>query len=361
MGNKLLKMDCLSYSRNLDDEYHHSSYVQKLKPAASPTPTSISMTPSDSYNNNKEMVNNETTMTRTEKGTVTRTNRYDQQQQLQNSKYLQDSNESNCDKYDPSTMPSIKIPKSYTNSNSFNSDRNPSKSPSNQPYSCQTCCKCACKPQSQSMCYKRRCIKVLFLDVDGVLNTKNTKWSVRTKGIEDRLLRYLKIILDKTKCKIVLSTAWRLHYDYRNILLHELQTRADININDVIIGQTPSMPNCKRSTEISTFIHRYNKDINNRYYITNFAVIDDLPLHKYPNSLFLNGHFVRTDKFVGISIINVMNCIQILNHNFYRNVQRTQKQQNKHTQQSQKHVPSTATTEQYSSSSSTYYYHSIVN
>ena len=155
----------------------------------------------------------------------------------------------------------------------------------------------------------RKCIKVLFLDVDGVLVLKY-EMSEAT-GIEDKLLRYLKIILMHTNCKIVLSTAWRLNCDYRAILLHELQTRADIDIAHVIIGQTPSMPNCKRPTEISTFIHRYNTDITNRYYITNFAVIDDLPLHLYQNSLFLNGHFVRTDKLFGMTIIDVVNCMNI--------------------------------------------------
>ena len=97
---------------------------------------------------------------------------------------------------------------------------------------------------------RRKGVKVLFLDVDGVLNTKYTKWCDRTKGIEDNLLKYLKIILDKTECKIVLTTSWRLYREWKLILLHELKTRADINICDVLIGETPHISNVNRRWDI---------------------------------------------------------------------------------------------------------------
>lgn len=275
MGNKLIKMDCLSYAKNIDDERYECAHSQsterlKLKSDDKSTSNTPSITKS-SPNNHKE------------------------HQQQHHSKPRATSSELTANS---KNYPHQKVPdKRYQNEDRSVSSKNTET-----------------KTASFTYCYiERKCIKVLFLDVDGVLNTRNTKWSEKTKGIEDKLLRYLKIILDKTKCKIVLSTAWRLYEQYKDILIHELKTRADINTNDIIIGETPSMPNCKRSTEISTFIHRYNSDMSNKYYIYNFAVIDDLPLHRYPNSRFLLPHFVRTDKYVGISIVNVVNCIQILN------------------------------------------------
>eukprot|EP01083_Nonionella_stella_P120467 361018_1 len=158
----------------------------------------------------------------------------------------------------------------------------------------------------------RTCIKVLFLDVDGVLNHQFTEWNENTRGIEDHLVKYLKMILDKTRCKIVLSTTWRLYPQYKCILLDVLQTRGDVNVMDVVIGQTPDIPHCKRPTEILRFIEQYNANDLNKYQICSYCIIDDLPLFKYPDSSFLDGHFVQTDKKTGISLFNVIECIQIL-------------------------------------------------
>eukprot|EP01084_Bolivina_argentea_P082943 150164_1 len=85
----------------------------------------------------------------------------------------------------------------------------------------------------------RQHIKALFLDVDGVLNTTFTQWTEKEQGIEQKLLAYVKIILSKTKCKIVLSTAWRLHANYKSILLKTLEKRGNINTSNIIIGETP--------------------------------------------------------------------------------------------------------------------------
>lgn len=53
-------------------------------------------------------------------------------------------------------------------------------------------------------------IKVLFLDIDGVVNAKNTPTSVHTALAIDPQLAFLvgKIIL-ATDCKLVLSSSWR--------------------------------------------------------------------------------------------------------------------------------------------------------
>ena len=56
-------------------------------------------------------------------------------------------------------------------------------------------------------------MNVLFLDVDGVLNTRYTKDRVygTTKliGIEDRYVANLKKIIDVTDAKIVLTSSWK--------------------------------------------------------------------------------------------------------------------------------------------------------
>lgn len=50
--------------------------------------------------------------------------------------------------------------------------------------------------------------KVIFLDVDGVLNSDRTLYE--DISLEDDLILNLKEIVDKTEAKIILSSSWRL-------------------------------------------------------------------------------------------------------------------------------------------------------
>ena len=63
-------------------------------------------------------------------------------------------------------------------------------------------------------------MKVIFLDVDGVLNSEDDLLIYRAKNnitgcilyeeVEDRPLKLLKEIIDKTNAKIVVSSSWRI-------------------------------------------------------------------------------------------------------------------------------------------------------
>ncbi|MCP5078529.1 MAG: hypothetical protein GY951_10810, partial [Psychromonas sp.] len=64
-------------------------------------------------------------------------------------------------------------------------------------------------------------------------NHKYTHWNEYTNGIESKLLKYLKLIVLKTECKIVLSTTWRLNEKAKAVLLHNLKTRMDLNTDDL--------------------------------------------------------------------------------------------------------------------------------
>lgn len=70
-------------------------------------------------------------------------------------------------------------------------------------------------------------MKVLFLDVDGVLNKANTKEKTVTwcSFVEDIFVRRLKNIVDQTGCEIVLSSNWR--YDAHTELNPELDELED--------------------------------------------------------------------------------------------------------------------------------------
>ena len=62
--------------------------------------------------------------------------------------------------------------------------------------------------------------KVIFLDVDGVLNSDRTLYE--DISLEDDLILNLKEIVDKTKAKIILSSSWRLSTEAVATLMDKL-------------------------------------------------------------------------------------------------------------------------------------------
>ena len=55
------------------------------------------------------------------------------------------------------------------------------------------------------------CIKIIFLDIDGVLNCRNSKPSCfGIMGVDNKKVEVLKSIVDKSGAKIVLISSWRI-------------------------------------------------------------------------------------------------------------------------------------------------------
>lgn len=65
-------------------------------------------------------------------------------------------------------------------------------------------------------------MKIIFLDVDGVLNTPNIRRNDMYALGHNQLL-LLKAIIDRTNCQIVLSSTWRLYNEARKALLRTFQ------------------------------------------------------------------------------------------------------------------------------------------
>jgi len=142
--------------------------------------------------------------------------------------------------------------------------------------------------------------KLIFLDVDGVLNTElmTPKDALHTK-----LLERLSDVVNRTGAKLVLSSTWRLHTVYRAKLLAAL---ARVGIDSIlVIGDTPRLPlrlgpwppaEQQRSAEIYTWISE-----NCPNGLLNWCAIDDLNLLESAYSDFFMNHFVRTTKEAGLS------------------------------------------------------------
>lgn len=136
--------------------------------------------------------------------------------------------------------------------------------------------------------------KLLFLDVDGVLNTTGENFN---KALDKGALEQLQRIVDKTGCKIVVSSQWRKTPAAMESLLPQLPKGA-------YVGKTPIRAYMERSKEIRDFIFSYEGKIST------FAIIDDTP---QIIDVSLKDFFVQTDPKKGITKTVANEVIKILN------------------------------------------------
>lgn len=106
-------------------------------------------------------------------------------------------------------------------------------------------------------------MKVLFLDIDGVVNSKQTLLTHpkgTPLGIDPELaFKVGKIILD-TDCKVVLSSSWRNHPDG----VDEVKAR----VYPEIYGVTPNIKGGFRGSEVRAWLDEHPE-------VTEYAILDD--------------------------------------------------------------------------------------
>lgn len=140
-------------------------------------------------------------------------------------------------------------------------------------------------------------MKVIFLDIDGVLNTIYTK--ERINGmifVEDKYIKILKEICDKTGAKVVLSSSWRSGwYDIDNGNNNTRDAKDFIALRDKLLefgielfDKTPDISAMKRGEEIKQWLEEH-KDLN----ITNFVIFDDMAIVKPFNRYFIQTSFAE--------------------------------------------------------------------
>lgn len=123
-------------------------------------------------------------------------------------------------------------------------------------------------------------MKVIFLDVDGVLNSDEYFDKIRNldiQGIEREVdiekIKLLKKAIDKTGAKVVLSSSWR--YTKYAQYLKELLSNYDIYVDS-----TPFIEN-ERGLEIKKWLSD-NQDVED------FVILDDEIFDSYDESLIKN-------------------------------------------------------------------------
>ena len=168
---------------------------------------------------------------------------------------------------------------------------------------------------------ERKDVKVLFLDVDGVLNQNALEHKIledleldQESGLSILHLKRLKNIIDKTDCYIVLSSSWRLFKASKAQLFNAFKLDGiDIDISNRYLGDTPKLDftidRC-RVMEIKQWLEQSKKCYN----IIEWVVVDDLELDETEDCKFyLDGHFVMTDGEKAMSEQDMNKVISIFN------------------------------------------------
>ena len=106
-------------------------------------------------------------------------------------------------------------------------------------------------------------MKVLFLDIDGVCNSRQYALAqgpgMGMIGIDQKAAAMVRTIVERTGCVIVLSSTWRLHKDLRDRVIKEVCSIEDC---------TPHLKGGFRGDEVKQWL-TYHPEV------TRYAILDD--------------------------------------------------------------------------------------
>lgn len=125
--------------------------------------------------------------------------------------------------------------------------------------------------------------KIIFLDVDGVLNHPHSNEDITV--VCPKCVNKLKIMMDQTLAKIVISSSWRLNKRNKKTLFRYLRA---MGVNEsVVVGETRDLRNDgkTRAEEINDWLSNPNlyqsKHKNtyvNRWQVSSWVSLDDMDL-----------------------------------------------------------------------------------
>ena len=114
-------------------------------------------------------------------------------------------------------------------------------------------------------------MKVIFLDIDGVLNCETTQEQTRegVRFVEDRFVERLKRIVDETGARVVLSSDWRYDRDYDEYNGDYLELKAKLSEYGIeFYGFTPAIYHENRGHEIDAYLKAHEE-------VDRFVILDD--------------------------------------------------------------------------------------
>lgn len=140
-------------------------------------------------------------------------------------------------------------------------------------------------------------MKILFLDVDGVLNMWGTPSAMFS--LNDKRMSRLERVIKETGASIVLSSTWRRSRDHIYILSRKLSYR-NLSIMDMTTGEYMKIGQI-RGDEIQDWLDKHPE-------VTTYAIVDD-------NADMLETqkpYLVQTDGSLGLMDHDVEKLISIL-------------------------------------------------
>lgn len=146
-------------------------------------------------------------------------------------------------------------------------------------------------------------MKVIFLDIDGVLNTNFTKETTPDgyTGIDDDKVQLLHRIVEATGAEVVLSSSWRENW----IPELNIESQTDDDVRYMLnkfkaygitpIDKTPHIRNWKqdRYDEITMWLAEHND-------VTDYVILDDVVYYGYLSKETWS-HCILTDSNVGLN------------------------------------------------------------
>ena len=136
--------------------------------------------------------------------------------------------------------------------------------------------------------------KAIFLDVDGVLNGKNTKARCQGYiGIDSKKVKLLAKLVNETGATIILSSSWKHYWDKNPEYCDKFGTYLNKKLlqeNLTIFDKTYDRKKWRRGEGIKKYIEEHN--------VKNFVVLDDevFDFEEY-ESIYRN--WIQTDYYTG--------------------------------------------------------------
>ena len=140
-------------------------------------------------------------------------------------------------------------------------------------------------------------MKIIFLDIDGVLNSVryDRQRTIDQGNIDETRLQLIKKLVDSTEARIVLSSSWRKHWE-KDISKCDAIGR---DINEVfakyqlaIYDKTECLPSNDRAEEIRKWLNRQGN-------IEAFVIFDDIAFGWGNN---LQEHLIKTNPRIGFGL-----------------------------------------------------------
>ena len=116
-------------------------------------------------------------------------------------------------------------------------------------------------------------MKMIFLDIDGVMNSKRNALRLQAEGVSDKLMRQfdpeavqcLNRILNDTGAQIVISSTWRRLWSLDSLRSHFKEQ--GVERPERIVGETPTVFSGCRGREIELWLRDHDCD--------GFLILDD--------------------------------------------------------------------------------------